>query len=300
MGLSAGCPSGQAPLLILAAAALLVLGFLEATRSLPADPLYPTKLAAAQRMELATRGPARRTPGPGDPHRSGKRPQRHGPHRPGIHGHHDHSGLSPGQAYVHQPEHGRCDRRHARPRRRKTRGLRRRRLFRVLPRPEHRRALRPAGHATEAGDCELCRGILVRRQRPPLHLARHGAGSPQPRAFPLAGSGGYARRGRLHPRALRRRWHPRDAGRRRPLRPAGPGRAGRRDPAVGCSPPHGALRGGLRRQTVGVHQCRRQPARAGELPRRPTRFPPGSCLRASGPPVPAAASSSAWPQPGCP
>ena len=48
-------PSGQVPLLILAAAALLVLGFLEATRSLPADPLYPTKLAAAQRMELATR-----------------------------------------------------------------------------------------------------------------------------------------------------------------------------------------------------------------------------------------------------
>ena len=48
-------PSGQVPLLILAAAALLVIGFLEATRSLPADPLYPAKLAAAQRMELATR-----------------------------------------------------------------------------------------------------------------------------------------------------------------------------------------------------------------------------------------------------
>jgi poly-gamma-glutamate system protein len=47
--------SGQVPLLILAAAALLTLGLLEATRSLPADPLYPTKLAAAQRMELATR-----------------------------------------------------------------------------------------------------------------------------------------------------------------------------------------------------------------------------------------------------
>ena len=47
--------AGQGPLLILAAAALLVLGFLEATRSLPADPLYPTKLAAAQRMQLATR-----------------------------------------------------------------------------------------------------------------------------------------------------------------------------------------------------------------------------------------------------
>ncbi|MBI5579083.1 MAG: poly-gamma-glutamate system protein [Deltaproteobacteria bacterium] len=47
--------AGQGPLLILAAAALLVLGALEATRSLPADPLYPTKLAAAQRMQLATR-----------------------------------------------------------------------------------------------------------------------------------------------------------------------------------------------------------------------------------------------------
>jgi poly-gamma-glutamate system protein len=47
--------SGQAPLLILAAAALLALGLLEATRSLLADPLYPIKLAAAQRMEIATR-----------------------------------------------------------------------------------------------------------------------------------------------------------------------------------------------------------------------------------------------------
>ena len=47
--------SSQFPLLILAAAALLMLGFLEATRGLPADPLYPTKLAAAQQMELATR-----------------------------------------------------------------------------------------------------------------------------------------------------------------------------------------------------------------------------------------------------
>jgi poly-gamma-glutamate system protein len=47
--------AGQGPLVILAAAALLVLGSLEATRSLPADPLYPTKLAAAQQMELATR-----------------------------------------------------------------------------------------------------------------------------------------------------------------------------------------------------------------------------------------------------
>jgi len=45
--------AGQGPLLILAAAALLVLGSLEATRSLPADSLYPTKLAAALRMELA-------------------------------------------------------------------------------------------------------------------------------------------------------------------------------------------------------------------------------------------------------
>ena len=48
-------PSGLAPLLTLAAAALLVLGLMEATRSLPADPLYSTKLAAAQRMELATK-----------------------------------------------------------------------------------------------------------------------------------------------------------------------------------------------------------------------------------------------------
>ena len=48
-------PSGLVPLLTLAAAALLVLGLLEATRSLPADPLYSTKLAAAQRMELATK-----------------------------------------------------------------------------------------------------------------------------------------------------------------------------------------------------------------------------------------------------
>ena len=46
---------GQVPLVILAAAALLVLICLEATRSLPADPLYPIKLTAAQRMELATR-----------------------------------------------------------------------------------------------------------------------------------------------------------------------------------------------------------------------------------------------------
>jgi poly-gamma-glutamate system protein len=47
--------AGQGPLVLLAAAALLVLGSLEATRSLPADPLYPTKLAAAQQMEIATR-----------------------------------------------------------------------------------------------------------------------------------------------------------------------------------------------------------------------------------------------------
>lgn len=47
--------AGQVPLVILAAAALLMLGFLETTRSRPADRLYPTKLVAAQRMELATR-----------------------------------------------------------------------------------------------------------------------------------------------------------------------------------------------------------------------------------------------------
>jgi len=46
--------AGQGPLVVLAAAALLVLGTLEVTRSLPADPLSATKLAAAQRMELAT------------------------------------------------------------------------------------------------------------------------------------------------------------------------------------------------------------------------------------------------------
>ncbi|MGE5256410.1 MAG: poly-gamma-glutamate system protein [Hyphomicrobiales bacterium] len=40
-------------LMVLAAAALLVLGVLEATRSLSADPLYSTKLAAAQRMQEA-------------------------------------------------------------------------------------------------------------------------------------------------------------------------------------------------------------------------------------------------------
>jgi poly-gamma-glutamate system protein len=40
-------------LVALAAAALLVLGTLEATRRLSADPLYTTKLAAAQRMEQA-------------------------------------------------------------------------------------------------------------------------------------------------------------------------------------------------------------------------------------------------------
>ena len=41
-------------LVVLAAAALLVIGILEVTRSLPADPLYAAKLAAAQRMQLAT------------------------------------------------------------------------------------------------------------------------------------------------------------------------------------------------------------------------------------------------------
>jgi poly-gamma-glutamate system protein len=46
---------GQAPLLILAAAALLVLAFLEATRGRPVEPLYSIQLAAAERMELATR-----------------------------------------------------------------------------------------------------------------------------------------------------------------------------------------------------------------------------------------------------
>ena len=40
-------------LAVLAAAALLVLGTVEATRSLPADPFYTTKLAAAQCMEQA-------------------------------------------------------------------------------------------------------------------------------------------------------------------------------------------------------------------------------------------------------
>ena len=45
--------TGQRPLLALAAGALLVIGILELTRSLPADPLYTAKLAAAQRMELA-------------------------------------------------------------------------------------------------------------------------------------------------------------------------------------------------------------------------------------------------------
>jgi poly-gamma-glutamate system protein len=44
----------QGSLVVLAAAALLVLWILEATRSLPADPLYAAKLAAAQRMQLAT------------------------------------------------------------------------------------------------------------------------------------------------------------------------------------------------------------------------------------------------------
>lgn len=38
---------------VLAAAALLVLGTLEATRSLPADPLYTAKVTAAQRMQQA-------------------------------------------------------------------------------------------------------------------------------------------------------------------------------------------------------------------------------------------------------
>jgi poly-gamma-glutamate system protein len=40
-------------LVVLAAAALAMLGTLEATRSLPADPLYAAKLAAAHRMEQA-------------------------------------------------------------------------------------------------------------------------------------------------------------------------------------------------------------------------------------------------------
>jgi poly-gamma-glutamate system protein len=53
-GLSHRFFAGQGPLVVLAAAALLVLGTLEVTRSLLADPLYPTKLAAAQRMKLAT------------------------------------------------------------------------------------------------------------------------------------------------------------------------------------------------------------------------------------------------------
>jgi poly-gamma-glutamate system protein len=54
-GLSRRLFAGQGPLVVLAAAGLLVLGTLEVTRSLPADPLYAVKLAAAQRMELAMR-----------------------------------------------------------------------------------------------------------------------------------------------------------------------------------------------------------------------------------------------------
>ena len=47
--------AGQGPLLLLAAAALLVAGFLEAGRIPQADPLYAAKLQAAKRMELALR-----------------------------------------------------------------------------------------------------------------------------------------------------------------------------------------------------------------------------------------------------
>lgn len=47
--------AGQGSLLLLAAAALLVIGSLEAGRTIQADPLYAAKLQAATRMELAMR-----------------------------------------------------------------------------------------------------------------------------------------------------------------------------------------------------------------------------------------------------
>ena len=80
----------------------------------------------------------------------------------------------------------RCPRRNARPSRRKTRGLRRRGIFRVFPRLEHRSALRLQAMELKPVIVSSVGALQLRGQRPSLHLARHGAGSERTRPFPLA------------------------------------------------------------------------------------------------------------------